>query len=209
VKYTPPPGIFEIDEPLVDLRTAIPGIQIELPYGTRRNVAGTKLYPADMVAMLDRPTAAKLQRVHVALSKHGRGLKVWDAYRPPEVQWELWRRSGRSGYVADPRLWWSKHCSGRAVDVTLFDLESGRELPMPSKFDDFSERAASDYSGSSPAVRENLTLLKAAMRKAGFVGIQMEWWHYANADHYNKNIAPVPAAEAGVDLSHLGDIKRF
>ncbi len=196
--------LFEVGEPLVDVRAAVPGIAVELPYATRRNVVRTRLYPRDMPVMLDRSTAEKLALAQSYLAADGRGLKVWDAYRPPEVQWELWQRSGRSGYVADPRQWWSKHCSGRAVDVTLVDLATGEELRMPSKFDDFSKRASSNYTGTDPEVSENLRLLKAAMRRAGFVGIEMEWWHFANAQHYAQNIKPVPAADAGIDLSTLG-----
>lgn len=207
--YLPPPGVFHTDKKLVKLRTTIPGIAIELPYATRRNVAHSRLYPKDMAAMLDPDTASRLKRAQRDLAKSGRGLKVWDAYRPPEVQWELWRRSGKSGYVADPRQWWSKHCSGRAVDVTLVDLKTGNELPMPSRFDDFSKQASSNYTGDNPAIRENLRLLKGAMKRAGFIGIEMEWWHFANVVHYEKNIAPIPAATAGVDLSHLGKIKTF
>ena len=195
--------------PLVDLQDAIPSIAVELPYGTRKNISRRRLYPRDMPAMLDPDTTRKLKRAQVALAKHGVGLKVWDAYRPPEVQWELWRRSGRSGYVADPRKWWSKHCSGRAVDVTLIDLKTHAEMSMPSRFDDFSQRAASKYTGDDPQIRKNLALLKSTMRRAGFIGIAMEWWHFANSKNYAKNIAPIPAAKAGVNLSHLRDIKEF
>ena len=200
---------METSGKLVELRRAVPGIVVELPYATGANVARRRLYPRDMPALLDPDTARRLAHAQRSLAKQGRGLKLWDAYRPPEIQWELWRRSGQSTYVADPRLWWSKHCSGRAVDVTLIDLETGAELAMPSKFDDFSERASSIYRGSDRQVRENLLVLKKAMRDAGFVGIEMEWWHYANARHYGRNIAPISARDAGIDLSHLGDIKRF
>ncbi len=202
VGTAPPPNtpLLHLDEPLVDVAAAIPGIAIELPYATDRNAAGIQLYPSDMPALLDRDTCRRLRVAQATLARDRLGLKIWDAYRPPEVQQELWRRSGRSGYVADPRLWWSKHCSGRAVDVTLVDLDSGRQLPMPSHFDDFSKRAASDYRGRNPEIRRNLGLLQEAMLGAGFIKIDMEWWHFANAEHYHRNIAPVPAAKAGIDL---------
>ena len=204
-----PLPIVEMDLPLVDLRKSIPDIAVELPYGTTENITAKRLYPASMPVLLDSDTAAKLGAAQRELARHGLGLKIWDAYRPPEIQWELWERSGKSGYVADPTLWWSKHCSGRAVDVTLINLKTRRELAMPSKFDDFSARAASDYKGRNRDIRNRVSQLQTAMRNAGFVGINMEWWHFANSTRYNRNIAPIPAEDAGIDLSHLGAIRRF
>jgi D-alanyl-D-alanine dipeptidase len=204
-----PLPIVQMDLPLVDLRQSIPEIAVELPYGTEGNITSTRLYPAAMPVLLDSDTAEKLKAAQRELAGHGLGLKIWDAYRPPEIQWVLWERSGKSGYVADPTLWWSKHCSGRAVDVTLIDLNTRQELAMPSKFDDFSTRAASDYKGRNKDVRTRVSQLQSAMQNAGFVGINMEWWHFANGTRYNRNIAPISAKDAGIDLSHLGDIKRF
>jgi len=185
---------------LVNLQETIPGIQVDLRYAKSSNVSGKRLYDRAMPAMLDAPTAKKLAAAQATLAKQGYALKVWDAYRPPEAHLRLWKLSGKSGYVADPRWGWSKHCSGRAVDVTLVSTETGRELPMPSKFDDFSSRASSNYMGSNMAIIESLSALRGAMLGAGFSGIDMEWWHYENEVRSMENLPPIYADEAGVEV---------
>jgi D-alanyl-D-alanine dipeptidase len=196
--------LIPMDEPtgnrLVVLQDAIPTLRVDLRYARSRNVSRKALYDAAMPAMLDAPTARKLAAAQSALLAQGYGLKVWDAYRPPEAHLQLWHRTRRSGYVADPRFGWSKHCSGRAVDVTLVDARSGRDLAMPSKFDDFSSKAASHYRGSDLRVLENVKTLRRAMIEAGFIGIDMEWWHYENAAMAYRNLPPIYADEAGVKV---------
>jgi D-alanyl-D-alanine dipeptidase len=173
---------------LVAVQKYAPGIQISLMYATSKNVAGRRLYPTQMACRLDESTARKLGKAQAELSKLGLGLKVWDAYRPFRVQQELFKAANGSVYVADPNLWTSKHCSGRAVDVTLVDLKTGREMRMPTGFDEFSENASSHYRGSDPVVRKNVHTLQSAMRQAGFRHIDMEWWHFDNPEFYEYNI---------------------
>ena len=173
---------------LVPVREIAPDVRISLAYATKNNIAGRSLYSPGMSCRLDESTAQKLAKAQAELRKQGLGLKIWDAYRPFSVQRQLWKAAGGSVYVADPNLWTSKHCSGRAVDVTLVDYETGREKRMPSRFDDFTKQAASNYTGSDPEVRRNLRALQGAMRHAGFKQIDMEWWHFANMEFYSYNI---------------------
>ena len=202
---TAPDQLYHTNHRLISLQQFIPGLFVDLRYGSPQNITGRKLYPAGMEALLDTQTARKLKKAQAHLAVRGKGLKIWDAYRPPEIQWQLLKSDTTSTYVADPKQWWSKHCSGRAVDVTLIELETGIELKMPSAFDDFSIRASSDYRGTDPEVIENLNLLQSTMSKAGFVGFKKEWWHYANASHFSRNIAPIPAKKAGIKLLDLPD----
>ncbi len=182
---------FLEERELVPVRDYAPNVDVSLAYATTNNITGRKLYESPTRCLLDQPTAKKLAKAQTYLEKRGKKLRIWDAYRPTKVQLALWRAADGSEYVADPRLWWSKHCSGRAVDVTLVDLETGAELVMPTKFDDFSKAASSNYKGRNKEIRENLVLLKRAMTQAGFRGIEMEWWHFANSDFYNRNIPPL------------------
>lgn len=191
---------------LVVLKDQIPNLYVDLHYATTGNVSGKRLYDPSMPAMLDAPTANKLAVAQAALLKQGYALKIWDAYRPPESHLQLWKLSGKSGYVADPRWGWSKHCSGRAIDVTLVDATSGLDLPMPSEFDDFSEAAASKYTGPDQEILHNVTALQTAMRAAGFRGIDMEWWHFENSDRFKENLPPIYADEAGVKVP-MGRVK--
>jgi D-alanyl-D-alanine dipeptidase len=186
--------------PLVVLTDQIPNLQVDLRYAKANNVARRRLYDRSMPAMLDAPTVKLLANAQQTLLSQGYTLKVWDAYRPPGAHLRLWQRTGKSGYVADPRWGWSKHCSGRAVDVTLANAETGKELEMPSKFDDFSKNASSNYTGKDREVLRRVTALRRAMLGAGFVGIDMEWWHFENADKAQLNLPPIYADEAGVNV---------
>ena len=84
-------------------------------------------------------------------------------------------------FVADPAQG-SKHNRGCAVDLSLFDLETGREVDMPSAYDEMSPRAYPDYTGGSPEARERLDLLRRAMEAEGFIVEPNEWWHFNYKD---------------------------
>lgn len=175
---------------LVMVERFVPGVVVELRYSTTNNITGKRLYDRNARCFLDTDTAKMLAKVQASLKEHGMGLKVWDAYRPKRVQSELWKAAPKADFVVDPRLWYSKHSSGRAVDVTLVDLKTGKEQKMPSDFDDFSEESRSFYLGTDREIRRNLELLQKAMREAGFRRINSEWWHFANDEFYNTNIPP-------------------
>ncbi len=162
---------------LVPVQAYHAGIRSALRYAIPDNVFQRVLYPPGFPAMAAEPTARKLAAAQRALKPHGMGLLVLDAYRPPEVQWQLFQLFKDDKYVADPRKKWSKHCYGRAVDVTLVD-RSGTVQEMPSAFDDFKENAAAVYQGQDPGVKRNLARLQQAMTSAGFSIYADEWWHF-------------------------------
>lgn len=190
---------------MVDVRKAIPDVVCDLRYATKRNVTGQLLYPADMPCLLYWSTAEKLKRAQALLKAQGYGLKVWDAWRPPEVQVSLFEYGGKTGMFVDPKECWSKHCSGVAVDVTLVDAK-GRELELPTYFDEGGPKAHYVYQGNSTNIRKNVKVLQDAMKAAGFDLLAMEWWHFDDADSSGENVAPPPvmfASEAGITLPGL------
>ncbi|MBL9130515.1 MAG: M15 family metallopeptidase, partial [Verrucomicrobiaceae bacterium] len=166
---------------LVDVRSAVPGIAVDLRYGTRQNVTKSRLYPSHMPCLLRRSTALKLKAAHDILSAQGFGIRVWDAYRPPEVQRMLHDHGHRTGMFLSPEIGWSRHCAGIAVDATMVN-RWGQEVRMPSYFDEGLERASTSYKGSDPQVRRNLETFHKAMRQAGFVPLEAEWWHFDDDD---------------------------
>ncbi|UCG16120.1 MAG: M15 family metallopeptidase [Phycisphaerales bacterium] len=163
------------DEPLVDLADVAPRIVLDLRYATADNFLRQKLYPVAR-CLLRESVADRLRRVQDDLEVKGLGLKVFDGYRPLSVQRRMWGVFPDPKYVADPARG-SRHNRGAAVDVTLVDAK-GRELPMPSAFDEFSERAHRNYAGGTAEQRRNRRVLEDAMERHGFSGLDSEWWHF-------------------------------
>ena len=164
--------------PLVDIAKECPGIQIELRYATVRNVTGKPIYPEKTRALVLPNVAARLNHAQHALQALGFGLKIWDAYRPKWAQQALWNAVRNRSYVVEPVGFGSLHSWGAAVDVTLVDF-TGREVRMPTDFDDFTAAARYDYTGGDAEITANLNALKRAMADAGFQHIRDEWWHYS------------------------------
>ena len=183
------------DTLLVDLATITPPPIVELRYATPNNFTGAPIpgYEANR-AFLRREAAAAFQRASTALAAQGYRVKVWDGYRPVRatdamVAWT--RRVGRTdllrdGYIAER----SRHNLGLAVDCTLVDARTGRELDMGTGFDTFS-KAAHTYSASGAQLANRL-ILRRAMSAAGFVPYDDEWWHFAvpipNAPRFDRVI---------------------
>ncbi|WP_395747574.1 M15 family metallopeptidase [Prosthecobacter sp.] len=167
---------------LVDLRKEIPGIVIHLRYATAANITGSPIYPPRMPCLLRIETTEKLKTAQALLKAQGYGLCIWDAYRPPEAQETLHRHSGSTGMFLSPNAGWSRHCGGIAVDLTLVDAQ-GRPQRMPTDFDQDFAHAGVNYTGTDPLVRQNLQILKAAMKQAGFIQLESEWWHFDDADY--------------------------
>ena len=169
----PPPA----EDPLVDLATVDGTILVELRYATARNIAGRPLYPPGARCIVRRHVAEGLKVAQDWLRPQGYGLKVWDAYRPPAAQQALWELSKNRSFVASPDHGHAIHTWGAAVDATLVDA-AGRELKMPTDFDDFTPAAAMKYRGRDPDIAHHLDLLHWAMSRGGFLGMRTEWWHF-------------------------------
>jgi D-alanyl-D-alanine dipeptidase len=184
---------------LVDVRTYLPDVSVDLRYATRQNIAHQPLYPPDMPCLLHRSTALKLKKAQEKLKPLGYAIRIWDAWRPPEVQVELMHKGGGTGMFLDPRVGWSRHCCGSAVDLTLIDLE-GREQRMPSAHDENSDRAYFQYSGGDPVVKRNVEVLQHTMRSLGFTTIDLEWWHFDDSGSWTHPKPEVYARQIGLHL---------
>ncbi|OGN55396.1 MAG: hypothetical protein A3D96_03875 [Chlamydiae bacterium RIFCSPHIGHO2_12_FULL_44_59] len=167
-------GISQMEQ-LVDTRSFIPQIQVELRYATADNFTGQVVYNFQQCLLL-KETALHLRDIQAELEISGLGLKIWDGFRPMAAQWKFWELVPDERYVGDPRKG-GRHTRGTAVDLTLVTKE-GKELPMPSAFDDFSEKAYQDYMGATPEEIANRETLRTIMEKHGFEGVPTEWWHF-------------------------------
>lgn len=171
---------FAEENPLIEVKKVIPNISLDIRYATKNNFVGEAMYE-DARCFLRKETVAKLKLVQDKLNQKGLGLKIYDGYRPLSVQKKMWAKVPIEGYVANP-VKGSNHNRGAAVDVTLVDLKSGKELPMPSAYDEFSEKAHRDYNGGTEEEKLNRQILEEAMHSEGFRGISTEWWHFDDAD---------------------------
>lgn len=176
-------------EPMVDIRQADPRIAVDIRYATPHNFTRQVLYPAGK-CLLRKAVAKRLSLVQTDVARQGLGLKVWDCYRPLSIQHKLWALVPDTRYVADPKKG-SRHNRGAAVDVTLVD-SGGRELEMPTGYDDFSESAHRGFAGASPAAAANRQLLESAMQRHGFTGLATEWWHFDAKSWKHYPVADVP-----------------
>jgi zinc D-Ala-D-Ala dipeptidase len=180
---------------MVDVQAVCPRIRVELRYATPKNGIGHAVYPRGARCLLRRSVAARLCRVQTRLERQGFGLKVWDAYRPLSAQKALWAVKPDKRFVAPPRRG-SKHNRGAAVDVTLVD-RAGKELSMPTGFDEFSVRARPTYSGGTIERRRNRDVLRRAMLAEGFVPDRAEWWHFSAPDWRSYALTNVPLTRSG------------
>jgi len=180
---SPPPeaGPFRPVD-LVELTSLDPTIRLDIRYATADNFLSTPVYDGAR-AFLQRPAAEALLRAHRALADTGHGLLVHDAYRPwwvTKVFWEATPKDKRD-FVADPAKG-SRHNRGCAVDLTLYRLDDGRAVEMPSLYDEMTERAYPGWGGGAPESRRLRDLLRSAMEREGFTVFESEWWHFDYRD---------------------------
>lgn len=167
----------------VRVRDYIPDIVTDLKYATANNFTGAVIYDFTDV-YLRYSTVLKLMDVQAELRQQGLRLKIWDGFRPLEAQWSLWYAKPDPNYVSNPATGNNSHSRGNTVDVTLVDAE-GRELEMPTGFDDFTSFADRDYSDCTVTAAANAQLLQEIMEKHGFTGLQTEWWHFSENTEYD------------------------
>lgn len=164
---------------MIELRTLIPDIVYDLRYATTNNFMGRKMYSGNIRhTFLRRPAAEALAKVQEELKARGLGLKIYDGYRPYSVTVKFWELVKDEKYVANPARG-SAHNRGLAVDLTIIDFKTKKELDMGTGFDNFTDTAHHSFSNLDAEVKQNRKLLKDTMKKYGFDLFDTEWWHYS------------------------------
>jgi len=178
----------------------IPSIIQEIRYYSTYNFIGDRIDGyEEPCAILTMEAARALKSVSNEMNVMGYRLKVFDAYRPAAavkhfVLWGLEDTDIRMkpyfypdldkeelfmrGYIASR----SSHSRGSTVDLTLFDMKTGKELDMGSPFDYFSEVSHPDYAGLTKEQYDNRMLLRTVMLRNGFEPYDCEWWHFTLRD---------------------------
>ncbi len=180
----------------VVLADYVPGIVQEIRYYSTYNFIGDRIDGyEEPCALITKEAARALKLVSAQMNVRGYRLKVFDAYRPAGavkhfVMWgvedldlrmkpyfypELEKQElFAKGYIASR----SGHSRGSTIDLTLLDMQTGKELDMGSPFDLFSEKSHPDYTGVTEEQYANRMILRDVMVKNGFEPIDCEWWHF-------------------------------
>lgn len=181
------------DSELIELVKLDSTIKLDIRYATDNNFLGKSVYPEPR-AFLQRPAAEALLLAHHWLKEQGYGLVVYDAYRPWSVTKLFWDMTppDKRAFVANPSIG-SVHNRGCAVDVGLYKISTGREVEMPSGFDEFTERSFITYTGGTVEQRKHRNLLRKAMEQEGYFFVYPEeWWHYDFKDLRDYPILDIP-----------------
>jgi D-alanyl-D-alanine dipeptidase len=164
---------------MVELKSLLPALVYDLRYASANNFMHRVMYPKNTkTAWLRYPAALNLQKVQAELATKGMGLKIFDAYRPYSVTVKFWELVKDDRYVANPAKG-SGHNRGIAVDLTIINTKTGKELDMGTGFDNFTDSAHHDFKALPATVLQNRQLLKSTMEKYGFKALDTEWWHYS------------------------------
>lgn len=177
-QYGPPKESNKRGANLIELTQLSDTLKLDIRYATADNFVGRPVYP-EARAFLQLDAARAVVRVHDKLREKGYGLVIYDGYRPWSITklfWDVVRKDQRK-FVADPARG-SQHNRGCAVDLSIYDLKSGKPLPMPSDYDEFTKRSSPKYRGGTAEERGNRDLLRRLMEAEGFTVNPNEWWHF-------------------------------
>lgn len=180
---TPPQETGDFKESdLVELVTLDSTIKLDVRYATSNNFLSVPLY-TQARAFLQRPAAEGVARANRALRQKGYGLLIHDGYRPWYVTKMFWDGTTEDNhvFVADPSQG-SRHNRGCAVDLTLYELSTGRPVQMVGGYDEMSDRSYPDYPGGTSKQRALREVLREAMENEGFTVYDAEWWHFDYKD---------------------------
>ncbi len=182
------------------LSEAVPDAILEIRYYSTYNFVGTRIDGyEEPVALLTKEAATALKKVSDELKKKGYRLKIFDAYRPQKavnhfMRWALDTNDVAmkkyfypeleknvlfpQGYIAEH----SGHSRGSTVDLTLFDMNTEKEVDMGGTFDYFGLLSHPDYKNITKEQYNNRMILREAMLNNGFKPLEEEWWHFTLKD---------------------------
>ena len=174
------------DSTFVNLKQYSQDFEYDMKYATEDNFLKAKVYDC-AECFLRLKTVNALIDANKKFLEKGYKIKIFDCYRPLDIQKKMWKIVSNPKYVADPAKG-SIHNRGGAVDITLID-SLGKELDMGTPFDFFGIEASHNYPNVSEEVKQNRILLKTIMTSSGFNSFDSEWWHYNLKIALNDNVS--------------------
>jgi D-alanyl-D-alanine dipeptidase len=168
---------IDSEKELVNLEKFIPGIVLDIRYATKNNFTGEPIYRIAR-AYARKPVAVALKKAQADFEKRGYRIKIFDGYRPYSATVKFYElMKGDTTYVANPYKG-SRHNRGCAIDMTIIDKSTGKEVQMPSEYDAMQKESWPSTPIADPQVRKNRDVLIQVMEKNGFKVYSTEWWHF-------------------------------
>lgn len=188
------------------LSDAVPDAILEIRYYSTYNFVGKRIAGyEEPIALITKEAAIKLKEVSDELIKKGYRLKIYDAYRPQmavnnfvdwakdvnDIKMKKYFYPDLDKEVLFPQMYimeYSGHTRGSTVDLTLFDMNTEKEVDMGGTFDYFGRESHPDYKGITNEQYNNRMILRDAMMSHGFKPLETEWWHFTLEDEPYKDI---------------------
>ena len=174
------------DTTFVNLKDYSKDFVYDMKYATSDNFLKAKVYDC-AECFLRLKTVKAMLNANTEFMKKGYKIKIFDCYRPLDIQKRMWKIVPNPDYVANPSKG-SIHNRGGAVDITLVDA-NGKELDMGTTFDFFGVEASHNYQNLSQEIKSNRALLKTIMIQNGFNLLESEWWHYNLKSALNDKVS--------------------
>lgn len=178
---------------LIEIKELDPSLKLDIRYATKNNFLGRAVYK-EPKAFLQKKVAEELIKINKELKNKGYALLIFDGYRPWSVTKIFWDETPieKRNFVADPEKG-SMHNRGCAVDLSLFDLKTEKEVEMPCPYDEFSERAYPSYTDGSKEELKMRDFLIFEMGKSNVFKVnQYEWWHFDYKGYEKYPILDLP-----------------
>lgn len=187
------------------LSDAVPDAILEIRYYSTYNFVGKRIAGyEEPIALITKEAATKLKEVSDELIEKGYRLKIYDAYRPQmavnnfvdwakdvnDIKMKKYFYPNLDKEVLFPQMYimeYSGHTRGSTVDLTLFDMNTEKEVDMGGTFDYFGEESHPDYKGITDEQYNNRMILREAMLSQGFKPLETEWWHFTLEDEPYKD----------------------
>jgi len=187
-------GSFKVTD-LVELVKLDTSIHLDIRYATSNNFVGKPVYK-EARAFLQRPAAEALVKVNKELKPLGYGLLIFDGYRPwsvTKIFWDITSKENKK-FVANPKEG-SRHNRGCAIDLSLYEIASGKEVQMTGQYDEMSERSYPDFKGGTAEQNKLRDLLRSKMEANDFTVYDYEWWHFDYKDWRSYSIENIQFSE--------------
>jgi len=184
-------GVFKKSD-LVELIKLDSTFKLDIRYATANNFVGKPVYK-EARAFLQRPAAEALVAVNKEFKPLGYKLLIFDGYRPWRITKLFWdvTPQDKKKFVANPKNG-SRHNRGCAIDLSLYNIATGKEVKMTGEYDEMTERSYPNYKGGTAEQRQMRDLLQSKMEAHGFTVYEYEWWHFDYKDWHKYHIEDIP-----------------